>query len=65
MLSRVKYSGYEAYTMTDIEAWTLLNEFNNSGMNAMALYLTVASGYLIVAHLAESSHSSGDKLSGW
>ena len=39
--------------MTDVEAWTLLNAFNNSGMNAMALYLTVASGYPIVAYLAE------------
>ena len=38
--------------MTEVEAWTLLVDFNTAGMNGMALYLTVASGYLIVAYLA-------------
>ena len=37
--------------MTEVDAWTLLNEFNNSGMNGMALYMTVTSGYLIIAYL--------------
>jgi len=38
--------------MTEFEAWTLLVDFNTAAMNGVALYMTVASGYLIVAYLA-------------
>ena len=37
--------------MTDAELFNLIAEFNIAGMTAMALYLTAASGYLLVSYL--------------
>ena len=37
--------------MTEAELWGLLNTYNDSGMTALTLYLTVVSSYLITAYL--------------
>ncbi len=44
--------------MTEAELWGLIVEYNNSLMSAMTLYLTVISGYLIVAYLAGNKLTS-------
>jgi hypothetical protein len=38
--------------MSEAELWGLIVEYNDSLMAAMSLYLTILSGYLIVAYLA-------------
>lgn len=40
--------------MSEGELWALIIDYNDSMMAAMSLYLTVLSGYLIVAYLAGS-----------
>ncbi len=37
--------------MSEAEIWELLNDYNTSGLNGMALYLTITSSYLIAAFL--------------
>jgi hypothetical protein len=43
--------------MTEAELWELLSLDNTAGLNAMALYLTAASSFLVAAYL------SAEKLS--
>ena len=45
--------------MTDAELWGLIVEYNNTVLSTFALYLTLVSGFLIVAYLV------GDKLTEW
>lgn len=38
--------------MTEAELWGLIVDYNDSLMTAMSLFLTILSGYLIVAYLS-------------
>jgi len=38
--------------MNEVDLWMLLGQYNSYGMTAMALYVTVASSYLVAAYLA-------------
>jgi hypothetical protein len=37
--------------MNQVDLWSLLGEYNSYGMTGLALYLTVASSYLVAAYL--------------
>lgn len=45
--------------MTDAELWGLIVEYNNTMLSTFALFLTLVSGFLVVAYLV------GDKLTQW
>jgi hypothetical protein len=45
--------------MTDAELWGLIVEYNNTVLSTFALFLTLVSGFLIVAYLV------GNKLTEW
>jgi len=45
--------------MTEAELWGLIVEYNNTVLSTFALYLTLISGFLIVAYLV------GEKLTKW
>jgi hypothetical protein len=45
--------------MTEAELWTLIVEYNVAMLSTFALYLTLISGFLVVAYLV------GEKLTSW
>jgi hypothetical protein len=45
--------------MTDAELWGLIVEYNNTVLSTFALFLTLVSGFLVVAYLV------GNKLTQW